>query len=118
MQPPETQKPKVLIIDDEEQIRHLLIDVLGSSYDCSDAGSAEEALAALSENTFDLVISDIDMGGMRGLELVPRVHALAPDMVVVMVSGNKDIGFAIEEMRVGAFVYIRKPIDLRHVEAS
>ena len=118
MQPPETQKPKVLIIDDEEQIRHLLIDVLGTAYDCSDAGSAEEALAALSENTFDLVISDIDMGAMSGLELVPRVHLLSPDTVVVMVSGNQDIGFAIEALRVGAFDYITKPIDLRHVEAS
>ena len=114
----EAQKPRVLIIDDEEQIRHLLIDVLGTTYDCSDAGSAEEALAALSENTFDLVISDIDMGAMSGLELVPHVHSLSPDTVVVMVSGNQDIGFAIEALRVGAFDYITKPIDLRHVEAS
>jgi diguanylate cyclase (GGDEF)-like protein len=118
MQASETQKPKVLIIDDEEQIRHLLIDVLGSAYDCSDAGSAEEALAALSENKFDLVISDIDMGAMSGLELVPHVHSLSPDTVVVMISGNQDIGFAIEALRVGAFDYITKPIDLRHVEAS
>src|SRR5678815_4218657 len=118
METAETQKPKVLIIDDEEQIRHLLIDVLGSAYDCSDAGSAEEALAALSENTFDLVISDIDMGAMSGLELVPRVHSLSPDTVVVMVSGNQDIEFAIRALRVGAFDYISQPLDLRHVEAS
>ena len=118
MQAAETPKARVLIIDDEEQIRQLLIDVLGDAYDCSDAGSAEEALAALSENTFDLVISDIDMGAMSGLELVPRVHSLSPDTVVVMVSGNQDIGFAIEALRVGAFDYISKPIDLRHVEAS
>ena len=118
MKSPETQKPSVLIIDDEEQIRNLLIDVLGSSYQCSDAGSAEEALAALAETTFDLVISDIDMGGMSGLELVPRVHSLSPDTVVVMVSGNQDIEFAIKALRVGAFDYITKLIDLRHVEAS
>jgi diguanylate cyclase (GGDEF)-like protein len=118
MEAAETQKPTVLIIDDEEQIRHLLIDVLGSSYECSDAGSAEEALAALSDHTFDLVISDIDMGGMSGLELVPHVHSLSPDTVVVMVSGNQDIEFAIKALRVGAFDYITKPIDLRHVEAS
>src|SRR6476661_3256277 len=98
MEMAEGQKPRVLIIDDEEQIRNLLIDVLGNSYQCSDAGSAEEALAALAENTFDLVISDIDMGGMSGLELVPRVHSLSPDTVVVMVSGNQDIGFAIETL--------------------
>jgi diguanylate cyclase (GGDEF)-like protein len=118
MEPAETQKPTVLIIDDEEQIRHLLIDVLGGSYECSDAGSAEEALAALADHTFDLVISDIDMGGMSGLELVPHVHSLSPDTVVVMVSGNQDIEFAIKALRVGAFDYITKPIDLRHVEAS
>src|SRR6187549_1191993 len=114
----ETKKPRVLIIDDEEQIRSLLIDVLGDTYQCSDAGSAEEALAALANTTFDLVISDIDMGGMSGLELVPRVHSLSPDTVVVMVSGNQDIEFAIRALRVGAFDYITKPIDIRHVEAS
>jgi diguanylate cyclase (GGDEF)-like protein len=118
MEVAETHKPRVLIIDDEEQIRHLLIDVLGSTYHCSDAGSAEEALAALADDTFDLVISDIDMGGMSGLELVPHVHSLSPDTVVVMVSGNQDIEFAIKALRVGAFDYITKPIDLRHVEAS
>ena len=118
MEPLEVVKPKLLIIDDEEQIRHLLMDLLGSLYDCCTASSAEEALAALSEQTFDLVISDIDMGRMSGLELVPRVHSLSPDTVVVMISGNQDIEFAIQALRVGAFDYITKPIDLRHVEAS
>ena len=118
MEPIETHRPKLLIIDDEEQIRQLLGDLLGTTYDCCEAGSAEEALTALSQQTFDLVISDIDMGGMSGLELVPRVHSIAPDTVVVMISGNQDIEFAIQALRVGAFDYITKPIDLRHVEAS
>ena len=112
------QKPSLLIIDDEWQIRSLLVDLLGTVYRCSEAASAEEALTALSHETFDLVISDIDMGGMSGLELVPRVHSLAPDTVVVMISGNQDIEFAIKALRVGAFDYITKPIDIRHVEAS
>src|SRR5215216_4682749 len=118
MNPGLSQRAKLLIIDDEWQIRNLLVDLLGSVYDCSEASSAEDALAALSHETFDLVISDIDMGGMSGLELVPRVHSLSPDTVVVMISGNQDIGFAIEALRVGAFDYITKPLDLRHVEAS
>ena len=111
-------KPKLLIIDDEQQIRELLVDLLGGVYDCTDAGSAEEALTALSTQSFDLVISDIDMGSMSGLELVPRVRALSPDTVVVMISGNQDLEFAIRALRAGAFDYITKPIDLRHVEAS
>ncbi len=118
MPPLQPQKPNLLIIDDEWQIRSLLVDLLGSVYRCSEAASAEEALMALSHETFDLVISDIDMGGMSGLELVPRVHSLAPDTVVVMISGNQDIEFAIKALRVGAFDYITKPIDIRHVEAS
>ncbi|HEU4432662.1 MAG TPA: EAL domain-containing protein [Pyrinomonadaceae bacterium] len=114
----ESQRARVLIIDDEWQIRSLLVDLLGTVYHCSEASSAEDALAALAHESFDLVISDIDMGGMSGLELVPRVHSLAPDTVVVMISGNQDIEFAIKALRVGAFDYITKPIDLRHVEAS
>ena len=118
MESVEIQKPKVLIIDDEEQIRRLLIDLFTDVYDCCEAASAEEALAALSHQTFDLVISDIDMGQMSGLELVPRVHSISPDTVVVMISGNQDIEFAIKALRVGAFDYITKPIEIRHVEAS
>jgi len=118
MPPLQPQKPSLLIIDDEWQIRSLLVDLLGTAYRCSEAASAEEALTALSHEEFDLVISDIDMGGMSGLELVPRVHSLAPDTVVVMISGNQDIEFAIKALRVGAFDYITKPIDIRHVEAS
>jgi diguanylate cyclase (GGDEF)-like protein len=114
----EVRKTKVLIIDDDEQIRSLLVAVLGTPYDCRTASSAEDALAALADETFDLVISDIDMGGMSGIELVPRLHSLSPDTVVVMISGNQDIETAIEAMRVGAFDYITKPLDLRHVEAA
>ena len=118
MEPRGTPKPSLLIIDDEPQIRRLLIDWLGPGYDYREASSAEEALTALSEQAFDLVLSDIDMGLMSGLELVPRVHALSADTVVVMISGNNDIEFAIRALRAGAFDYIPKPIDLRLVEAA
>jgi diguanylate cyclase (GGDEF)-like protein len=114
----EYQKASVLIIDDEEQIRNLLVAALGGIYRCRTAGSAEDALTALADATFDLVISDIDMGGMSGLELVPRVYSMSPDTVVLMISGNQEIETAIEAMRVGAFDYITKPMDLRHVEAA
>src|SRR6476660_533942 len=118
MTPRETHPPRLLIIDDEEQIRRLLLDLFCGTHDCAEATSAEEALNALSEQTFDLVLSDIDLGRMSGLDLVPRIHALAPDTVVVMISGNQDIDFAIRAMRAGAFDYITKPIDIRHVEAA
>ncbi len=114
----ENKKASILIIDDEELVRSLLAEVLDGAYQCRTACSAEEALTALAGTTFDLVVSDIDMGGMSGLELVPRVHSMSPDTVVLMISGNQDIETAIEAMRAGAFDYITKPIDLRHVEAA
>jgi diguanylate cyclase (GGDEF)-like protein len=115
---PHNQQASILIIDDDEAIRSLLIAVLSNDYDCRGASSAEEALTELDRKSFDLVMSDIDMGGMSGLELVPRVHSLSPDTVVLMISGHNEIETAISSMRAGAFDYISKPLDIRHVEAA
>jgi diguanylate cyclase (GGDEF)-like protein len=114
----QSELPNILIIDDDEQIRGLLKDLLSPKYNCTTVGSAEDALAILESVTFNLVISDINMGGISGLDLVPRVLQLAPDTVVVMISGQQTIDFAIEAMRAGAFDYITKPLDLRHVESA
>lgn len=110
--------PAILIIDDEEQIRHLLAALLSADYECVQACSAEEALTVLETRTFDLVLSDINMSGITGLELVPLIHQRAPDTVVMMISGQQTIDFAIEAMRAGAFDFITKPMDLRQVEAG
>jgi diguanylate cyclase (GGDEF)-like protein len=112
------KNPRVLIIDDDQHIRGLLLNILGKNYDCSEAESAEQALMALAESQFDLVISDIQMGGMSGLELVPQVHSIAPDCVVLMVSGESSIESAIAAMRAGAFDYIMKPFNMSHLEAA
>jgi diguanylate cyclase (GGDEF)-like protein len=108
-------KANILIVDDEEQVRSLLVSVLSKHYNCCPAASTQEALKNLSRERFDLVISDIRVGG---LGLVPRVHSISPDTVVVMISGHQDIETAIEAMRVGAFDYITKPLDIRHVDAA
>lgn len=111
-------KARVLIIDDDEQIRDLLITTLKERYVCEAALTAEEALHTLMQTHFDLVISDIDLRGMTGLELVPRIHELSHDTVVVMISGNQNIETAIRAMRVGAFDYVTKPLDSHQVEAA
>jgi diguanylate cyclase (GGDEF)-like protein len=113
-----TERPAILIIDDDEQIRSLLRDLLCPNHSCTTVGSAEEALAILDSINFNLVISDINMGGISGLDLVPRVLERTPDTVVVMISGQQTIDFAIEAMRAGAFDYITKPLDLRLVETA
>jgi len=110
-------RPAVLVVDDEPEIINVLCDLLSEHYECSSAGSAEEALALLLKQSFHLVISDITMKGMSGLEMVPHVLEVSPQTVVVLVSGAQTIESAIEALRVGSFDYIMKPFDLRQVEA-
>ncbi|HEY0375770.1 MAG TPA: HD domain-containing phosphohydrolase [Pyrinomonadaceae bacterium] len=111
-------RARVLVVDDEPQIREVLCDLLADDYDCDSASSAEEALERLRAGSRDLVISDITMGRMSGLEMIPRALELWPETVVVMISGMQTIESAIEALRLGAFDYIMKPFDLRQVEAA
>lgn len=108
---------RILIADDEPLIRKLLREILGEKYSCVEVGSAEEALESLSKETFNLVISDIQMTGISGLEMTPRAREIAPDTVVIMISGQQSIESAIKAMRVGAFDFITKPFTFDHVEA-
>ena len=118
IEPVASNYAKILVIDDDSQIRRLLLDMLKARYACLEVASAEEGLVLLAQENFDLVISDINMGSMSGLELVPHVHAISNDCVVLLISGQSNIETAIEALRAGAFDYIRKPFDSRHVEAA
>src|SRR5258706_2642371 len=116
---PETiAKPRLLIVDDEVEVRNVLRDLLGNQYTCAEAASAEEALAQLRETYYELVISDITMSGMTGLEMIPHVKVASPDTVIVMISGMQTIESAINALRLGAFDYLMKPFDLRQAEAA
>jgi diguanylate cyclase (GGDEF)-like protein len=109
---------RILIVDDNPQLRNVLLELLRANYECTAVCSAEEALTLLLTEKFDLVLSDIVMDGMSGLEMLPQVLLRSPDAVVVMISGEQNIDSAIEAMRAGAFDYVTKPFDLRHVEAA
>jgi putative nucleotidyltransferase with HDIG domain len=108
---------RILIVDDEPEITAILSDLFYGKYDCSTAGSAEEALGRLAEQNYELVISDITMPGMSGLDMIPHVKGNSPNTVVVMISGMQTVESAIEALRLGAFDYVMKPFDLRQVEA-
>jgi putative nucleotidyltransferase with HDIG domain len=113
----EPMESSILIVDDEYEIAEILSDLLSVEHDCITASSAEEALERLPERDFRLVISDITMPGMSGLEMLPHVKRVAPNSVVVMISGLQTVESAIEALRLGAFDYVMKPFDLRQVEA-
>ena len=118
----ENKKNRILIVDDELVIREILNETLGEKYSCTSVRSAEEALSLLENEKFNLVLSDIDMAGigniraMNGLEMIPHVRRLAPEAVIVMISGKGNIESAIEAMRGGAFDFIQKPFELEHIE--
>ncbi len=111
-------QPRLLIVDDEREVRSVLHDLLSENYVCGQAASAEDALRQLSESSYQLIISDITMSGMSGLEMIPHVKAISPDIVIVMISGMQTIESAINALRLGAFDYLMKPFDLRQVEAA
>jgi len=112
-----TTAPRILIVDDEVEITEILADLLSEDYQCLKAASAEQALDLLGQHQFQLVISDITMPGMSGLDMIPHVKQLSPETVVVMISGMQTVESAIGALRLGAFDYLMKPFDLRQVEA-
>src|ERR1051325_4119283 len=113
-----TRRARVLVADDEPEIRDVLYDLLSPAYECAAVGSAEEALLCLRGGHYDLVISDIMMGGMSGIEMIPHVLKDSPDTVVIMISGVQTVESAINALRAGAFDYVMKPFDLQHVAAA
>ncbi len=108
----------ILIVDDQSSVRNFLREILAAKYHCEMVSSAEEALEILKTDYFNLVLSDIEMGKMSGIELVSQTHDSLPDTVFVMISGNQDIEDAVESMRVGAFDYIKKPFNIDQIEIA
>lgn len=109
---------KILIIDDEPNVLSVLHSLLSKEHYCKTATSAVEAIEYLKEETYDLVLSDIMMPGMSGLELLAGITALSRDSVVILISGNLSIQSAIEALRRGAFDYVTKPFNLSDVETA
>ncbi len=104
--------PNILIVDDERPIRRILSVLLEERrHRITEAGSGEEAVAALPEAKPDLVLLDLRLPGMDGLETLKRLRTLNPRLDVVMMTAHGTISSAVEAMRRGAFDYITKPFD-------
>jgi DNA-binding NtrC family response regulator len=102
----------ILIVDDERPIRRILSVLLQERrHRVTDVGSGEEALAALPETRPDLVLLDLRLPGIDGLETLKRLRALDPKLDVVMMTAHGTISSAVEAMRRGAFDYVTKPFD-------
>lgn len=110
---------RVLLVDDEEAIRLSLSTFLTrSGYDVDTAGSAAQALEMLESGHYALMLSDIRMPGMTGVELVPRALASNPDLAIVMLTAVNDAPTATEALSRGAMGYLTKPVELPDLHES
>jgi DNA-binding NtrC family response regulator len=107
---------KILVIDDERSIRNTLKDIL--EYEKYDVELAEDGIKALDKvkaNGFDVILCDIKMPGMDGIEVLEKLTELIPDTPVVMISGHGNIDTAVDSIKKGAFDFIEKPLDLNRL---
>ena len=110
-----TQRPSILIVDDEPIIRSLLLDFLGQSYDCCAAADVSEASSFLGQRHFDLAIVDILMPGESGLELCDLIRQFYPETRSIVLSAVADVTYVVEATRRGALSFARKPCDLPYL---
>jgi len=109
---PQKSDHRIMIVDDEKIVRDLFALSLGERYECVRAANAQEALELLSRQEFALVLSDVQMPGLSGIELLRRIISDYPDVVVIMVSGVDRSQRVIDALRIGAFDYLIKPVEL------
>ena len=108
--------PKVLVVDDEKVIREILADFLSmEGFSVRTAEDGVAALAELSKGSFDLVLSDLKMPNMGGLELLEAIRQHSPNVVVVIMTGFGTVETAIDAMKRGAYDYILKPFKVEEV---
>ncbi len=109
---------EILIVDDDDIIRETLHELLSATYTCKTAETAEQALVQLESEAFEVVVTDISMPGLSGLELLRHVLRLYPQTPVILVSGLSDQQHAEGLMKLGAFDYLLKPFRIEVVENS
>jgi len=109
---------KILIIEDEAAIRRVLSKIISEeskSYEVEDVENGLAGLEKITNNDYDLVLCDIKMPKMDGVEVLEKVQKIKPEIPFIMISGHGDLDTAVETMRMGAFDYISKPPDLNRL---
>jgi len=104
---------KVLVVDDQSGVREVLEVILKrAGYQTASAGSGEEALQMMSRESFDVLLADIRMHGMSGLDLVERVCQVSPDTVSILITAYPSVDSIEQAMtRLGVHEYLLKPVD-------
>ena len=113
------KRPTVLIVDDEDRIRGVCSKLLSNEgYDVAQAVNGEAGMAMIAQRHFDIILLDLMMPGISGLEALGQIRALHPDTVVIVITGYATLDHAVDAMKKGAFDFLPKPFspqDLRLV---
>src|SRR5262249_30387082 len=109
--------PRVLVVEDDGDIRRILALFLAEKgFQTKIAENAPDALALLAEEPMDLILSDVRMPGMTGLDLLRAVKERDPEIQLVLMSAYSNVKDAVEAIQLGAADYVEKPIDFRRLE--
>lgn len=112
-----TKKPRILVVDDEAAVRESLNDwLMEDDYEVGLAASGEDAVSMAQENSWDLILLDLKMPGMDGLETLKRLKKMMPEAEVLMMTAFATIDTAVQAMKEGAFDYLVKPFDPDEIE--
>ena len=112
------QSRSVLIVEDEQATRELLRAQLGSEYEVRTAGNGEEALSTLGTRTFDLMLLDMNLPGITGLEVMKQLHTLETAPTVIVVSADSNVSSAVDALREGAYDYLVKPFSMDELRST
>ncbi len=110
-------KPKILVVDDEESHRIMLRAVLGAEgYTVTEAADGTEAVAAVGKEAFDVVLLDIRMTNMDGIEALGEIRKISPQVPVLIMTAFASVKTAVEALKAGAFDYLTKPLDIEELK--
>jgi DNA-binding NtrC family response regulator len=109
-------KYKILIVDDDKLLQNSLKNILGEKYDVSIAGSGEEAVEQQKKNPADLVLLDIRLPGICGIDALREMLKTDKDLLVIMMTAYEDISTVIKSMKMGAYDYFVKPLDIDELD--
>lgn len=106
----------ILIVDDDDAVRGILLDLLSDQYECNTASTAEEAFQYLEIQSYDAVLTDIAMPGVTGLELLKRIQLKDLQTPVIFISGKNGEQDSEDLLKLGAYAYVNKPFSLDEIE--
>src|SRR3989344_344368 len=112
-----TTKPRILVVDDEESLREFLeIMLKRENYEVSTAENGEKALKLLKQKSFDLVMTDLQMPKVHGMEVLAKAKDMDPELVVIVITAFGSTESAVEAMKLGAYDYITKPFKIDEIK--